>query len=796
MKLKNSFLSKEFSLLFFLIFILVFYFNFIIGKVFTWEDGLFIFYPGMNYLLSSVSSGRFPLWVSGLRAGMPFYSDVQMGIFYPLKYFLLFFVKNGQLPFLAYQNYLVFHYILGFVLFYIFLRNYKMSKISSLIGGIIYVFSGFFSLHIIHQPFIEIAACFPLSLIILKKKFDTDNNVYYFILILTILLYFLPGSPQISLYFSYFLIIYWIYLWFNKNFSERKNKRYKSLIKSFIFELFKISAIFISVIVIGSVFFFPAFQNWYFSWREQLKFKEIADQSLPFFQLIQFFAPNFYGVVNGSREGLRFWGINKDSIEWTTWHSGYWQYWEYGFYAGQIVLISILIVLFNWKRLKEEKMLKFFFFASLVALWFMMGRYGGLFQVLYKILPGIALFRTPARMACVFDMTVAFLSAGIVNIIFNKSKTLNFWKPFISIFILYLLLFFGTFFAGKYVFEELKNEEILKYSIIQLGIAFLIMLITFGLILLFNKINKRLFRSIIQILIVIITFIDLFITYSHFHKGKMNPEKFFSDRNNIIKNITEERKRVGPIRFAQLYNGKIAEEILIPRNTAYFYPDLEVLEGYVLFGLKKYQLITEIKDEARLDLLNAVFCANYESSKNQVLIYINSDALQRIRFYNRIRSFENEREIINAINQNNLNYWNEIGIIREYYDKYPFLNKIANSNSINKLAYRVLSPEKMEIHYELNSPGIIFISQIYYDGWKTIGKKFDVIPVFGGLTGIVIPEAGNGKFIFAFLPKVFRISLLISLISFVLFISILFYYFLNNYRKFELTKKMFKKEFL
>ncbi len=247
-----SFLRKNSYVLFIFFVILFFYFPFIIGKSFIWEDGLYIFYPGLNYFASSLREGRFPFWIQGVRIGMPFYSDVQMGVFYPLNFILSFFVKNGTLPFEVYQLYIVFHLCLASLVMYLLLKKLEVEKIFAVLGSIVFVFSGYLSLHIIHLAFFEVVIWAPIVLFLIIKRFERENFQIYFWIVLAILITFLPGSPQISLYFSYFFILFWIYLFFVYHY---KKENFAEFFKKFLVEILKIAGVYMGVFFIGSVFF-------------------------------------------------------------------------------------------------------------------------------------------------------------------------------------------------------------------------------------------------------------------------------------------------------------------------------------------------------------------------------------------------------------------------------------------------------------------------------------------------------------------------------------------------------------
>ena len=89
-----------------------FYWGFLSGRCFIWEDTLTQFYPYVNYFARSIHSGRLPLWFPGVHDGMPFYCDPQSSVFYPLQWLLIPFVRDDRLPFMVYQRYIVLHYFL------------------------------------------------------------------------------------------------------------------------------------------------------------------------------------------------------------------------------------------------------------------------------------------------------------------------------------------------------------------------------------------------------------------------------------------------------------------------------------------------------------------------------------------------------------------------------------------------------------------------------------------------------------------------------------------------------------
>jgi hypothetical protein len=773
----KKFFFERWPIFFFLGLLVVFYWDFLSGKSFIWEDLLYIGFPQMNYFVSNLASGHFPFWISGVRDGMPFYSDTGLGAFYPLNWLLALFAFGGKLSFLAYQWYLILHLALGGVFTYLFLKSNKLDSKASLVGAIVFTFSGYLSLHFIHISFIEVMIWLPLELLFVKKVFVERKIKTYLFLISAILMSFLPGSPQISLYSSLLLVFYWFYQFFI--IEIEKGQAIPIMIRKLLLEIVKIAGVFSMVLVLGAVYIIPTAENWYYSSRQSFGFKEIADQSLPWNYLLHSFVPNFFGVWNGSGSGVPFWGFNKDTIEYATWHAGTWQYWEFGFYAGQIALIALVILLFNVKKFFQGKKEGLFFvFAAFLAFWFMLGRYGGLFNVLYYIMPGVSLFRTPARMASILDFCLAVLSAYFVHFALNKenSLSLEIKKPLIVLSVFYGILFICFLLFGNSIAPELLNDNVFGNSLAQFLMS-LVLFVILSALLIFTAREKEMKRKEwLSWIIVGVIFVDLFLAFQHFHKGKTDPELYYSDRNSLLPQFESLKKQTGLFRFAQLRDGKISEEMVFPRNTAYIFQDLEVPEGYILYGLKDVMKFQSMRNEAaKMDIQNIGVAFNYDSMTQKSSLFIYTNSLPRMKFYSKVKVFERTEDVFSALENGSLDYKNEAAVLSQETVQFAFLQSTnkETTNSISKISYEKKSPEEYVIHYEVSSPGVLFISQSFYPGWKVADGKFNLIHVFGAFQGVVLPESGEGSFVLKFSPDSFKIGLWISAVSFLIFVVVL-----------------------
>ena len=148
--------------------VVAYYFDYLTGRAFIWEDMVSWYYPALNYFCTAVASGRFPFWVPGLLNGYPLYTDVQTAVYYLLRWLLVLFVRDGVLPALVYHWYVV--------------------------------------LHIIHNPMLKVYAWLPLQLWLVDKVVAPRRAKYYAGLTGVIFISFCAGFPQATLYDSFLVI--------------------------------------------------------------------------------------------------------------------------------------------------------------------------------------------------------------------------------------------------------------------------------------------------------------------------------------------------------------------------------------------------------------------------------------------------------------------------------------------------------------------------------------------------------------------------------------------------------------
>jgi hypothetical protein len=755
--------------------VLFFYWRFLVGKCCIWDDTLTEFYPGVNYFAKSLRSGRFPLWFPGVHDGIPFYSDIQMSVFYPPQWLLPLFVSKGRLPFLVYQWYIVFHYLVGDAFLYSYLRNLKLSPIGALSGAITFCFSAFMSLRIVNFVMIQVYVWLPLQLLCVDKLCSARSRWAWLGLIGSLLCSLFAGHPQTTLYCWYFVILYWAYrLWSNRTAKGQGWSRLTWL-RMRAGQTAAIVGSFALVLGLGAVLILPALENWSHTARPHLSFPDLADPSLPYHGLLTLLVPNFYGTAAPDLSfSPRFWGYDHNSPSLKSLFSygapGFWQYWEFGVYGGQLFLLALLLILFNWNQVTAKRNLGFFLCTWLGAMWFACGRFGGLFDILYHIVPGVSLFRGPSKMSCVAVFATAVITGIFMDLVWSKGGRLRL-RPVLVLVAADSVLLILLYWRGERLAEELRNPANLTWSRHETLWAFTLSSLLAGSLFWLVLGTARWVRFIGFGALLAISFEDFNHAYGDFQRSSVNPDEFFSQTDWFVTQVKDRRNELGSFRVAQMSaDSRYHEEVVTRRNLPYFVDFLEVPEGYTSFYLdstRQFQNVTNLF--AQWAIQNVKLLAVYESSPNgsdQIALKGVGNVLQRAEFYPRIHQYQSRDALLAGLERGEIDWYKETAAwgpsAQEINELIPPSHSVGTNNDVRFVRK---TPEAYSIIYDVAQPGVVFVSQTFYPGWIADGGRFKMAELFGAFQGIVIPAPGHGEITVTFSPPLLKIGLLISLLS-------------------------------
>lgn len=167
-------------------------------------------YPWKHLTIQIWKTGQIPLWNPYSFSGTPLLANYQSAVLSPFN--ILFFL----LPFVdAWSILVLIQPLMAGIFMYIFVRSLGRSKIASLISSISFMFCGFITVWMGYSTLPFAFLFLPFALFCIEKYYRTFNSVFLLFLTISMPLSFFSGHFQISLYYLIFIFIYILYKFFS-----------------------------------------------------------------------------------------------------------------------------------------------------------------------------------------------------------------------------------------------------------------------------------------------------------------------------------------------------------------------------------------------------------------------------------------------------------------------------------------------------------------------------------------------------------------------------------------------------
>ncbi len=350
-----------------------------------------------------------PLWTDLIGNGYPIFAEGQMGELYPL-HALLYVLPFKTISLFNFN--LMLHYMLAGIFTYLYIKIcIKISQITSVLGALIFTFSGYMLTHLHQVNIILELTYFPLDLLIaetlLKTTLQTSNRkkVGFFVLFtLIIYLQITAGHIEMVYYNLLFMAIYMAIRFF-----LTKKVREIVTVKAIIA---------ISSLVVACLLALPqlyaTFELVNFSQREAgISYESTTGTLWPVETLILFINPKAYNVYRDEP------GYSPNKAE-TVNIGALYPY--IGLLPLGLTAIAIIGLLKKQKDKSEiENSSKIWTVTFLILLVFTylyaVGRSTQLFSLVWELIPGMKFFRFPVKAIYIIEFCLAVLaSIGLQNI--------------------------------------------------------------------------------------------------------------------------------------------------------------------------------------------------------------------------------------------------------------------------------------------------------------------------------------------------------------------------------------------
>jgi len=354
-------------------------------------DGLEFYMTANDMLRKGIINGDIPLWNRFIASGTPFMADIQNKFFYPFTWLTMILpIKLG------FKMYFLLHLSLGAIFMYFYLKCIKISKATSFLGGIIFMFS---NLLVIRYEHINIVTCIIWTpmLLLLAEKLVMEKKIKYSILLgLVMGIQFLGGFPQTAIYTDIFVFGYYIIVSYNR----------ESCMKDILKNILKQSPIFISIYIgIASIQIIPLAELIKFSGRNNISYEYFASFAYDLRMLVSMLFPTFWGD----------WATNlQKTMEFPM-----------DIYVG---IIPLCLTIYGMVFHNKEKKVKLLIFTMIsVMLYACSPQIPLLAKMIYKI-PILDSFRVQSRILFIFVIAMIILSMLTLDSIIKKNEFKRYFK--------------------------------------------------------------------------------------------------------------------------------------------------------------------------------------------------------------------------------------------------------------------------------------------------------------------------------------------------------------------------------
>lgn len=553
--------------------------NFFYGQ----GDALIQNFPFRHLLIQSFKNLEFPLWNPYNFSGMPLFADIQVGGLYLLNIVIGLIFPSSLLAF----NFSTFlHYSLAGIFTFYLAKEYKLSKISSFVAGMIFMFGGFMIIRKSHSQMLYAAIWLPLILFLIERYRETKKIKYIIFSSFALTIQFFAGNTQLFFYSSIVVFFYIIFLFLKSDASENYKQR---------LYIFNCLWIFLLFFLLSLIQLIPTYELLKLSLREKLDYQSFTLFSFNPKNIPLFFFPYLFGKINP--ENLK--NIStffKDN------------YIESAMFLGFFPISLALTGFF-----KKNKYKLFWGFILLASLLLVFGKYIPSYNMTFHI-PVYNSFRIPSRHWYEFSFSLALLAGFGFDYIYNNFKDKKF-KKCITITIIFISLLFLTFLAFYIYFhysvksgdatffgynaKDLRETISFNKPTVYIPLVFIGICIALFILVTFFKKSFLKFKMVFFIFFIIFIFLELFsfgYDFEPFINRDIQPLINKDKYSSSIKFLKEDKElfRIYPVYYPTSASTD-------PINNSYFnlniFYNLHSIVGNNPLILKEYFYFTYLNQE-------------------------------------------------------------------------------------------------------------------------------------------------------------------------------------------------------
>lgn len=782
------------------------------------SDTIRIFLPYTYLYRDILQSNELPLWNPYIFCGTPFLADMHSQVSNPFS--LLFLLCPITI---AWRIVIPLQFFLAGFFMYLFMRELKISRTSSLFSSIIFMFNPLLCLSSSNRVFLNVLMYLPLLLYLSEryvKKANIKNGSYLSIIIA---LQLFSGHFEICMYSTAFIFFYTLY----RNWQLQNFRNYKRVLqKTSFYAVFLLFGFLIAAPQILPTIEFSTLSN-----RASVMLFH-GSRSIPPWHIVTCLIPYYFGFLNHSDFYTAHYG------DYITGIFGY----STGYTANLFLGVYVLFFLI-WGILIRNRETNFFSIALFASMFWAMSGY--LYPFMAYFIPVINTIQSPDRIICIFFSCTAILAGfGLDNFILNLKKiryeqdstekikfnklliylvaslffiagitvVLNKLFVFINDYSLHKSsnLLFDIFIPNslKYELSSYSVQDFLKFSIenydlFNLNILIPLIIAFIALIFLFIMVKKNIPIRHILTVIILFSFISLLIfgwdvktfgSTDHLF-SKTEGLEYLQQDDSIFRVVALSNKSITPFYKT---NEPYWSNILEP-NTNIPY-NIQDIRGFNSLYIKRYQdfyaqmvgrpfdgnyhrllIFNGNYNLKLLSMLNTkylIVAPNDAVSENKtklvysskdMRIYENLNVIPRAYLVHNYSVVKGRERILETMTSDSFNPTQNV-ILEENPDKVMQAFDGYN-DTVQITEYR---HNGMKIKTYSDCSGFLIVSDNFYPGWHVYvnGIEEEIIRANYIMRGVYL-DKGINEVEFKFSPQIVSIGLFISLFTLLILLSLI-----------------------
>lgn len=754
--------------------------NFIsIGHV---EDHLRMLYPYRSFDAEQLKSFFLPLWNPYTFAGFPYLASLRCHIFYPVNLLFLFLPTHLGMNFS-----LILHVFLAGFFMYLLATNLGLSRASSLVCALTFMFSGYFIDEIWwgHETRLGSITWTPLVFLFFLKAVKQAKPSYAILSGVIFSVQIFSGHLQFPYYGLMALFFFAIYL-MSSSLKNREGRKASVSVASFLI-----------VVVIGlavaAVQLLPAAELSQFSIRKSSAdtFALFTRWSMHPSYLVTFLFPRSSPIFGGKS-------------------------FPFPVSLGYIGILSLFLAFLSLFLIRNRYVLFFWILVGL-SLFFALGRYIPVYGLLYRFLPGFSAFRNPIFFLYLYVFSVSILSGFGMFFLENslwqqKEKRLKVLTGLLVTGGVVLILISSFVFISKMnLTESITDPSFIRYlkaKIDKFQNTLIYDLGTIGLIALLGAIplafrhKLRTRDFVLKAMVLILIFMDLMFYGTKFIRTyDLTP---FVAKQKYIDFLKKEDQ---PFRVLPILDYPEQDPVLKLQKISSIngYGSLEMMQSYVDFIAAfqqkpvtqdaclmrvadydshavnllntKYILTTERIEDERFPLVSSdeiPAAQTWDPERKGTLrlnVYKNVSVLPRAFVVHSVKVIKDRQQILEALKDPDFDPRAVIILEEKPEESGDDVFVEEGSDRVSFISY---AEDEFALKASLLSRGFLFLSEVYFPGWKAfVDGQSTKIYRANYLFRAIYLDKGNHSVRFVYRPLSVEIGASITVLTLIILIGIL-----------------------